>query len=193
MHDAVAEETGSGMSSRGPNGNAEATIGTARPDGMPLGQWLNAKLAQPAPPPPAPPAPPSYALPPQPHMPQPQFHMQQPAPMASAAADSLSEIHQRLDGITRQIDQMSQRRAAMTGAPSASGLANQLNDAISRLDMRLNNLAPSQPPRPQMPNPVQGYPVQSHPAQSHPMHSAPLQSPPLPRSVRAPPITRRRR
>jgi localization factor PodJL len=185
MHDAVAEETGSGMSSRGPNGNAEATIGTARPAGMPLGQWLNAKLAQPAPPPPAPPAPPSYALPPQPHMPQPQFHMQQPAPMASAAADSLSEIHQRLDGITRQIDQMSQRRAATTGAPSASGLANQLNDAISRLDMRLNNLAQSPPPRAQVPNPVQGYPVQSHPAQSHsaqshPTHSAPLQSPPLP-------------
>src|SRR6187431_2469643 len=91
MHVAVAEETGSGMSSRGPNGNAEATIGTARPAGMPLGQWLNAKLAQPAPVPPAPPAPPAYAQPPQPYIPQQPPHMAQPAPMASAAADSLSD------------------------------------------------------------------------------------------------------
>ena len=140
MHDAVAAETGSGMSSRAPNGNAEATIGTARPAGMPLGQWLNAKLAQPAPLPPAPPAQPTYAPPAQPAYPQPP-HMPNPAAMPSAAADSLSEIHQRLDGITRQIDQMSQRRASMTGAPSASGLANQLNDAISRLDMRLKAFA----------------------------------------------------
>jgi localization factor PodJL len=65
--------------------------------------------------------------------------------MAGAAAQSLSDIHQRLDGITRQIDQMSQRRASMAGAPAASGLANQLNDAISRLDMRLSNLAQSAP------------------------------------------------
>jgi localization factor PodJL len=114
------------------------------------------------------------------HVPQPQ-QIPQPAPMASAAADSLSEIHQRLDGITRQIDQMSQRRAAMTGAPSASGLANQLNDAISRLDMRLNNLSQSQPPRLQMPSaPMQSYSVQNHPAPSAPLQSAPLPHHPTP-------------
>jgi localization factor PodJL len=161
------------MNSRGPNGSAEATTGAARPAGMPLGQWLNAKIAPPAPVQPsyAPPPQPSYAPPPtQQHMqPQhmPQQHTPPPAmPMPSHAADSLSEIHQRLDGITRQIDQMSQRRAATTGAPSASGLANQLNDAISRLDMRLNNLTHAQPSRPQVP--------------SHPVPSNPVQSPPLP-------------
>jgi localization factor PodJL len=107
---------------------------------MSLGQWLNTKVAQPAPAQrayaPQQPQPP-YAPPPQP------AYAPQPGTMPGAAADSLAEIHQRLDGITRQIDQMSQRRAGLSGAPTASGLANQLNDAISRLDMRLNNLTQS--------------------------------------------------
>jgi localization factor PodJL len=110
---------------------------------MSLGQWLNTKVAQPAP------AQPSYAPPPAP--------MQ--APMPAQAADSLSEIHQRLDGITRQIDQMSQRRGGAATAPTASGLANQLNDAISRLDMRLSNLTQSAPQTRQ--------PVPSHDAGYH--------------------------
>ncbi len=109
---------------------------------MSLGQWLNAKVAQPIA------AQPPYAAP--------------PAPMQAQAADSLSEIHQRLDGITRQIDQMSQRRAGAPTAPTASGLANQLNDAISRLDMRLSNLTQSAP---QTRQPVQ-QPIQSQ-IQSH--------------------------
>jgi localization factor PodJL len=170
------------MNSRGPNGSAEATTGAARPAGMPLGQWLNAKIAPPAPVQPsyAPPAPPSYAPPPAQHMqPQhtqpphmPQQHTPPAMPMPSHAADSLSEIHQRLDGITRQIDQMSQRRTAVTGAPTPSGLANQLNDAISRLDMRLNNLAQGQPPRAPMPShPVPNNPVQSPPLPHHPAPS----------------------
>jgi localization factor PodJL len=123
---ALASDTGSGMNSRVPtSGNAEGTA--TRPAGMSLGQWLNTKIAQPAP------AQPSYAPAPPPPA----------APMPSPAAASLSEIHQRLDGITRQIDQMSQRRTGTAGAPAASGLANQLNDAISRLDMRLSNLTQS--------------------------------------------------
>jgi localization factor PodJL len=97
---------------------------------MSLGQWLNTRIAQPAQPahaPQQPPVPPGDA----------------PPPMPAQAANSLSEIHQRLDGITRQIDHMSQRRPGMTSAPTASGLANQLNDAISRLDIRLSNLTQS--------------------------------------------------
>src|SRR6185503_3454581 len=128
MHGAIASDTGSGMKSRvSPDGSAEGAAAATRPAGMSLGQWLNTKIAQPAPVQPAyvPPAP-------------------QAAPMQAQAANSLSEIHQRLDGITRQIDQMSQRRAGMAAAaPTASGLANQLNDAISRLDMRLSNLSQS--------------------------------------------------
>lgn len=124
------------MNSRGPNGSAEATAGAPRPAGMSLGQWLNTKIAQGAP------AQSAYA-PAQQHP----AYTPPPAPaMPTAAADSLVEIHQRLDGITRQIDQMSHRRAGVGAAPTASGLANQLNDAISRLDMRLNNLTQSAQP-----------------------------------------------
>jgi localization factor PodJL len=80
------------------------------------------------------------------------------APAARGGAD-VSEIHQRLDTITRQIEQMSQ------GAPPKrenSGVARQLNEAISRLDARLSQISnpasnaapaarapqPSPPPRP---------------------------------------------
>jgi localization factor PodJL len=124
MHLAIASDTGTGMNARVPNASAEAPPGNARPAGMSLGQWLNSRVAQPAPV-------------------QPQYP-QTPTPTAAAAAHSLSEIHQRLDGITRQIDQMSQRRAAAT----TSGLANQLNDAIARLDSRLTNLSQPQPAAP---------------------------------------------
>jgi localization factor PodJL len=93
--------------------------------------------------------------------------------MPGQAADSLAEIHQRLDGITRQIDHMSQRRASMASAPTASGLANQLNDAISRLDMRLNNLTqPTPQARPAAPS----YPAQNHSAQSYPTQGYPTQA-----------------
>ncbi|MEZ5764966.1 MAG: hypothetical protein R3D69_12410 [Xanthobacteraceae bacterium] len=104
-----------------------------RPAGMPLGQWLSSRVA------PAPQAAP--AMPPQ----------GAPMPQANASAqatESISEIHRRLDGITRQIDLISQRRspAPAAAAPGPSGLANQLNDAISRLDMRLSNLRQAAPP-----------------------------------------------
>ncbi|MDQ8730366.1 hypothetical protein [Bradyrhizobium sp. LHD-71] len=144
------------MKSRGPssgpsNGSAEASAGPARPAGMSLGQWLNTKVVQPAPAqqPAPPPVQPSYAAP----------------PMPGQTADSLAEIHQRLDGITRQINQMSQRRAGMTTAPTPTGLASQLNDAISRLDMRLSNLTQSsRPARP----PAEGYMPQGQPPQGYP-------------------------
>jgi localization factor PodJL len=107
---------------------------------MPLGQWLSSRMA------PAPQAAPNQQTPAQ----------AAPTPQANASAqatESISEIHRRLDGITRQIDLISQRRspAPTATAPGPSGLANQLNDAISRLDMRLSNLRQAAPP-PQAPS-----------------------------------------
>src|SRR3954466_5274798 len=61
-------------------------------------------------------------------------------------ASDVADIHQRLDSITRQIEQIS-KPAPRTDAPrSEPGVARQLNDAISRLDARLaqiSNPAPS--------------------------------------------------
>ena len=114
--------------------------GSGRPAGMPLGQWLSSRMA---PAPQAAPPTPMQAAP----MPQ--------ANAAAQATESISEIHRRLDGITRQIDLISQRRspAPAATAPGPSGLANQLNDAISRLDMRLSDLRQAAPPQaPTAPN-----------------------------------------
>ncbi|EFI50995.1 tetratricopeptide repeat protein [Afipia sp. 1NLS2] len=53
----------------------------------------------------------------------------------------IAEIHQRLDSIARQVEQLSQHPAAR----GENGVARQLNDAISRLDARLSHMsAPSQ-------------------------------------------------
>lgn len=56
-------------------------------------------------------------------------------------ARDIAEIHQRLDSIARQVEQLSQHPAAR----GENGVARQLNDAISRLDARLSHMsAPSQ-------------------------------------------------
>jgi localization factor PodJL len=104
--------------------------GASRPAGMSLGQWLNAKVARPE----------------QPDAPA----VAQPitASLASSGKD-IADIHRRLDSITQQINQLSPVRAsAPATAAAASGLANQLNDAISRLDSRLARLSQPIPPRP---------------------------------------------
>jgi len=49
----------------------------------------------------------------------------------------VADIHQRLDSITRQIEQISR---PARGAGDQGGVANQLNDAISRLDARLSQI-----------------------------------------------------
>ena len=104
--------------------------GAARPAGMSLGQWLNAKVGKPE----------QVAAP---AMPPPVG-----ASLASSGQD-IAEIHRRLDSITQQINQLSPGRAsAPATAAAASGLANQLNDAISRLDSRLARLSQPMPPRP---------------------------------------------
>jgi len=103
---------------------------------MSLGQWLNAKVGQPD------------------QVSAPATAQPAPASLASSGQD-IAEIHRRLDSITQQINQLSPGRAsAPTTAAAASGLANQLNDAISRLDSRLARLSQPTPPRPAPPPPA---------------------------------------
>ncbi|MDE2331057.1 MAG: hypothetical protein KGK16_09775, partial [Bradyrhizobium sp.] len=90
--------------------------------GMTLNDWLNSTLGEPAPPD-------SRGAPQRPAT-------QVPPEQTSDVAD----IHQRLDSITRQIEQISRpasRHDARYGAANGPGVAHQLNDAISRLDARL--------------------------------------------------------
>lgn len=81
---------------------------------------------------------------------QDQFRSQPPAPAARTAmadrdAHEVAEIHQRLDSIARQIEQLSRPAAAKPGEPA---VARQLNDAISRLDARLARISEPQPAAP---------------------------------------------
>src|SRR5579859_193532 len=106
--------------------------GSSRPAGMLLGQWLNAKVGQPD------------------QVSAPAIAQPQPASLASSGQD-IAEIHRRLDSITQQINELSPGRgSAPATAAAAGGLANQLNDAISRLDSRLARLS-QPPPRPAPP------------------------------------------
>lgn len=115
-----------------PTSNDFDDTGRDRSQGAPLGQWLDNRIGMNR-----------HAAAPAPHAPAPRG-------IPAQTAESVEEIHRRLDGITRQIDQMSQRRAGQT-QPTANGLANQLNDAISRLDMRLLHM--SQTPLQPQPDP----------------------------------------
>ena len=95
----------------------ERAEAAARRAGMTLGEWINAQVGE---------------------MP-PQFRQPDPlrAPLPEKDAREVAEIHQRLDSIARQIEQMS-RPATPRGEP---GVARQLNDAISRLDARLAQIS----------------------------------------------------
>jgi len=53
----------------------------------------------------------------------------------------VADIHQRLDSIARQIEQMSRPAPRKEAARSEQGVARQLNDAISRLDARLSQIS----------------------------------------------------
>lgn len=64
-------------------------------------------------------------------------------PLSPNEARDIAEIHQRLDSIARQVEQLSRHPAAR----GDNGVARQLNDAISRLDARLSHMpAPQQTP-----------------------------------------------
>jgi localization factor PodJL len=121
----------------------ERAEAAARRAGMSLSDWLNSTLGDSAPP---------------------NFRSsaeQQPSPPSQETRD-VADIHQRLDSITRQIEQIS-RPAPRTDAPrnetppteaprndarrSEPGVARQLNDAISRLDARLSQISNPAPAR----------------------------------------------
>ena len=106
----------------------------ARRAGMSLNDWLNSTLGASTPP--------DFRAP----------YDQQRQSMPSEASRDVADIHQRLDAITRQIDQISKpaprndapRSEAPRGQPT---VARQLNDAISRLDARLSQISNPAPAR----------------------------------------------
>ncbi len=97
----------------------ERAEAAARRAGMSLSDWLNSTIGNSAPP--------NFRNP-----------MQQPA---SREAHDVADIHQRLDSITRQIEQISGPAPRSDAARGEQGVARQLNDAISRLDARLSQIS----------------------------------------------------
>jgi localization factor PodJL len=116
----------------------ERAEAAARRAGMSLSDWLNSTIGDSAPP---------------------NFRSsteQRLSPPSQETRD-VADIHQRLDSITRQIEQIS-RPAPRNDAPSTDaprsetprsepGVARQLNDAISRLDARLSQISNPAPAR----------------------------------------------
>ena len=122
----------------------ERAEAAARRAGMSLSDWLNSTVGEPAPPP-------GFSAPPS----------QRPA-MPSRESRDVADIHQRLDSITKQIEQISRpaprgetpRSEAARGEAVRSEVprgeptvARQLNDAISRLDARLSQISNPAPTR----------------------------------------------
>ena len=114
----------------------ERAEAAARRAGMSLSDWLNSTIGDSAPP-------------------NVRARPAMPGQMPSQETQDVADIHQRLDSITRQIEQISRppqrndapRNDAPRGEP---GVARQLNDAISRLDARLaqiSNPAPAKAPQ----------------------------------------------
>jgi localization factor PodJL len=130
----------------------ERAEAAARRAGMSLSDWLNSTIGESAPP--------AFRTPP--YDPRP--------PTPSQESRDVADIHQRLDSITRQIEQISQPRprsentsrseitprsdvsprndAPRSEAPrNEPNVARQLNDAISRLDARLSQISNPAPVR----------------------------------------------
>ena len=111
----------------------ERAEAAARRAGMSLSDWLNSNIGETAPP---------------------NFRAaaEQPPAIPSAETREVADIHQRLDSITRQIEQIS-RPQVRSDAPrgetprNEAGVARQLNDAISRLDARLSQISNPAPAR----------------------------------------------
>src|SRR4051812_32246361 len=101
----------------------ERAEAAARRAGMSLNDWLNSTIGAPVA---------SDFRAPQ----------EQPrAPLASQDAKDVADIHQRLDSITRQIEQISKPTPRSDTPRNEPGVAKQLNDAISRLDARLSQIS----------------------------------------------------
>src|SRR5438067_6497753 len=112
----------------------ERAEAAARRAGMSLSDWLNSTIGEPLPP--------SFSAP----------SHQRPA-MPIRESRDVADIHQRLDSITKQIEQISRpaprggdvsRGEAARGEPT---VARQLNEAISRLDARLSQISNPAPTR----------------------------------------------
>lgn len=119
----------------------------ARRAGMSLNDWLNSTVGEPSPP---------------------DWRMEQRPPMPSRESREVADIHQRLDAITRQIEQIAKplTRAEAVRAEVPRGqpaVARQLNDAISRLDARLSQISRPQPTREPQPQPVREAQMQREP------------------------------
>jgi len=104
----------------------ERAESAARRAGMSLSDWLNSTIGEFAPP--------DFG----------RTSDQRPMPVPESR--DVADIHQRLDSITRQIEQISRpapRQETPRGEPARAepGIARQLNDAISRLDARLSQIS----------------------------------------------------
>jgi localization factor PodJL len=105
----------------------ERAEAAARRAGVSLNDWLNSTIGEATPP--------NFRSPPEAR-----------AFAPSAETRDVADIHQRLDSITRQIEQISQPKPRSDmprgEAPrSEQAVARQLNDAISRLDARLSQIS----------------------------------------------------
>src|SRR5579871_4566668 len=100
----------------------ERADAAARRAGMSLNDWLNSTIGESAPP-----------------------NFRNGEPRQSSPSRDVADIHQRLDSITRQIDQIS--KPMPREASREQGVARQLNDAISRLDARLSQISNPQAAR----------------------------------------------
>ena len=109
----------------------ERAEAAARRAGMSLSDWLNSTLGDLTPP---------------------DFRATADQRLPSRETADVADIHQRLDAITRQIEQIT-RPVPLHDAPrgdaarSEPGVARQLNDAISRLDARLSQISNPAPVR----------------------------------------------
>jgi len=98
----------------------ERAEAAARRAGMSLNDWLNSTVGASTPP-----------------------DLRNPLPQSHDVAD----VHQRLDSIARQIEQIA-RPIPRNDTAREQGVARQLNDAISRLDARLSQISTPQSTRP---------------------------------------------
>ncbi|WP_316226711.1 hypothetical protein [Bradyrhizobium sp. SZCCHNS3052] len=101
----------------------ERAEAAAQRAGMTLNDWINSTLGASTPP--------DFRGSPAPRS----------TPTVSRDAREVTDIHQRLDSIARQIEQMSRPVARKDGPRDEQGVARQLNDAISRLDARLSQIS----------------------------------------------------
>ncbi|HET7885230.1 MAG TPA: hypothetical protein VFL62_03290, partial [Bradyrhizobium sp.] len=106
----------------------ERAEAAARRAGVSLSDWLNLTLGDTTPP--------NFRNPSE----------QRPA-MPPRESRDVADIHQRLDAITRQIEHISQARPRNDAPRNEPPVAQQLNDAIARLDARLSQISNPAPAR----------------------------------------------